>query len=48
MYFNRETFYVNTGDNRELEMEITDKLETEFNKKHPNICREFIPKLLEE
>lgn len=47
IYFYNETFSVNT-ERKQLEMEITDKLNTEFKKKKPKICKEFVSKVLEE
>jgi hypothetical protein len=46
-YFENETFSISATKNIELEEEITDKLETEFRKKYPNICPEFIPRVFE-
>ncbi len=46
-YFVNETFSISTGKNKGLEDEITDKLETEFVKKYPNICPDFVQRVLE-
>ncbi|MGB9978513.1 hypothetical protein [Methanobacterium sp.] len=44
-YFENETFYVSADKNKELEEEITDKLETEFEKKYPRICPNFVQRV---
>lgn len=46
-YFEDETFYVSAARNKELEEEITDKLEVEFEKKYPRVCPDFIPRIYE-
>ena len=44
-YFENETFYVSAAKNKELEGEITDKLEEEFEKKYPRICPDFVQRI---
>lgn len=44
-YFENETFYVSAAKNKELEEEITDKLEMEFEKKYPRICPDFVQRI---
>ncbi|HEX3013070.1 MAG TPA: hypothetical protein VHO92_02190 [Methanobacterium sp.] len=44
-YFENETFFVSTVKNKELEEEITDKLEMEFEKKYPRICPDFVQRI---
>ncbi len=44
-YFENETFSISAAKNKELEEDITDKLEMEFGKKYPNICPEFISRV---
>lgn len=46
-YFENETIFISAAKNKELEEEITDKLETELGKKYPNICPDFIPRVFE-
>lgn len=46
IFFNNEMFYINTVKNKELESEITNKLETEFNKFIPRLCQNFVSKVL--
>ena len=46
-YFGNETFSVTAAKNKELEDEITDKLEMEFVKKYPNICPDFVQRVCE-
>lgn len=46
-YFEDETFSVSTVKNKDLEEEITDKLEMEFEKKYPRICPEFVQRIYE-
>lgn len=46
-HFEDETFYISTAKNKELEVEITDKLGMEFEKKYPNICPDFIQRVYE-
>jgi hypothetical protein len=46
-YFEGKTFSISAAKNKELENEITDKLELEFEKKYPNICPEFAPRIFE-
>ncbi len=44
-YFENETFSVSAVKNKELEEEITDKLEMEFEKKYPRICPDFVQRV---
>ena len=46
-YFEDEMFSISAAKNNELEEEITDKLETEFEKKYPRICPGFIERVYE-
>lgn len=46
-YFKDEMVYISAAKNKELEEEITDKLEVEFKKKYPNICPDFIQRVYE-
>ena len=46
-YFEDETFSVSAVKNKELEEEITDKLELEFRKKYPRMCPEFVQRIYE-
>lgn len=48
VYFGNETFSVSAIRNKELETEITEKLEGEFNKKYPRMCQEFISRVLDK
>ena len=48
IYLSNETFSVNAAMNKELETEIIDKLEGEFNKKYPGMCQEFISRVLDK
>lgn len=40
-YFEKETFFISAEKNKELELEIVDKLGSEFKKKHPRTCPQF-------
>jgi hypothetical protein len=44
-YFENETFSISAVKNKELEEEITDKLEAEFEKKYPRICPDFVQRI---
>jgi len=47
-YFENEMFFISATKNKELEGDITDKLEMEFEKKYPNICPDFIHRVYEK
>ncbi|MEN6293170.1 MAG: hypothetical protein ABFC34_01200 [Methanobacterium sp.] len=44
-YFENKTFYVSASKNKELEEEITDKLDVEFEKKYPRMCPDFVQRI---
>jgi hypothetical protein len=44
-YFENETFSISAVKNKDLEKEITDKLEMEFEKKYPRICPDFVQRV---
>jgi predicted solute-binding protein len=46
-YFENKRFSISAAKNKELEEEITDKLDTEFKKKYPRICQAFAPRIYE-
>jgi len=47
-YFENEMFFISATKNKELEGDITDKLEMEFEKKYPKICPDFIQRVYEK
>jgi hypothetical protein len=44
-YFENETFSVSAEKNKELELEIVDKLGAELKKRHPRTCPQFISRV---
>ncbi|MGF7118034.1 hypothetical protein [Methanobacterium oryzae] len=44
-HFENETFSISAEKNKELELEIVDKLGTELKKKHPSTCPQFISRV---
>jgi hypothetical protein len=45
VYFENETFSISAEKNKELELDIVDKLEDELKKKNPRACPQFISRI---
>jgi hypothetical protein len=45
--FRNENFSISTSNNKELETEITDKINEQFKKKYPRTCPQFLRRVYE-